>query len=94
MIFLFDFPPPAIYDYSYSGPGSTLIMPLAEVQKTCTNLGVKVAPGQTIYGCSWVGPICTIILPEVKGEISKADQDMVRRSENANCNGWPKGNRE
>jgi hypothetical protein len=42
----------------------------------------------------WVEGGCLIVLPKiVTGSITQLDQDKVRRIENANCNGWPHGNR-
>ena len=89
---LADFPPPAIYDHEYGGRGDVLVMPLAELRRSAC-AGVKGT--RPVFGCSWHTKFaCTIILPAVGDGITQADQDMVRRVEAANCNGWPKGDRE
>jgi len=92
-IVLFDYPPPALYDVPYTGPGNLLIVP--DASAVCIDIGVKVKPDHVIYGCSWwtLGG-CLIVLPKVLWPITQADQDMVRRVESANCNGWPRGDRE
>jgi hypothetical protein len=93
-MFLADFPPPAIYDHPYTGPGDVLVMPLAELRRSAC-AGVRLRPGHVVFGCSlhtkWA---CTIIIPTVEGEVTAADQATVLRVESANCNGWPKGDRE
>ena len=96
MIWLYDFPPPAKYDYS--GPGTVIVMPLGKVRQTCKAIGVQVTRG-AVYACSWGQPWrkgwpCTIILPEIDREITQSDQDMLHRVENANCNNWPRDGRE
>ena len=93
MIFLFDYPPPAQFDHLCVQCG-VVVKSLPELRRTCTAMGVKLDHG-LLYGCSWRGPAgCTIVIPKLSPEIDQLDQDMVRRVENANCNGWPKGNRE
>lgn len=97
MLDLHDFPPPPQYDHPYTGLGSVLVEPLDRVRKSCSI--VKLRPGDVLYACAWVpregsGLPCTIVLPEVGGEITQTDQDRLRRMENANCNEWPKDGRE
>jgi hypothetical protein len=91
--FLKDFPPPVLYDFPYTGPGNLIVVPHADV--VCYDLGLRSKVGAKFYGCSWfTAGGCLIVLPKVEGSITQARQDMVRRAENANCNGWPKGERE
>jgi len=95
MIWLYDFPPPVLYDFPYDGPGVVVTIPVSSVETVCRALGVKTKSGDRIYGCSlWTAGGCLIVLPAIDIEISKADQDKVRRVESANCNGWPRAGRE
>jgi hypothetical protein len=90
-----DFPPPPLYDFPYDGPGVVVMLPVARADTICRALGVKTKTGERVYGCSlWTAGGCLIVLPSVDEQISRSDQDMVRRVESANCNGWPRGNRE
>lgn len=92
-IVLADYPPPAQYDHPPSIPVQIIEMPAHELNMFCYRMGIHA--GNTIYACSDMLPGgCLIILPKVDDTISQADQDMVRRVEYANCNGWPRGNRD
>jgi hypothetical protein len=92
-MFLFDFPPPVRYDHSCNHCG-VVVKPLAALRETCAAMGVRSTRG-LLFGCSWRGPAgCTIIIPALDSEITQSEQNMVRRAEDANCNGWPRGNRE
>jgi hypothetical protein len=90
---LTDFPPPVLYDFPYTGPGSLIVVPHADI--VCAELGLRSKVGATFYGCSLLtSGGCLIVLPKIEGRITKKNQDDVRRVESANCNGWPRGNRE
>jgi hypothetical protein len=94
-IVLFDYPPPALWDFPFTGPGVVVTVPLDKAEQVCRALGVTTKPGHVVYGCStWRQGGCLIVLPKVDASISQADHDMVQRVENANCNGWPKWGRE
>ena len=85
---LTDWPPPALYDFPYTGLGNLIVVPHADM--VCAELGVRSKVGATFYGCSlWTAGGCLIVLPKISHIISKRNQAMVRRVENANCNGWP-----
>ena len=87
-------PPPA-WDAPYTGPGVVVELPLPRVNLVCRALGVVVEPGRQIYSCAmWTAGGCLEVLPKVVGPITREDQDKARRYEDANCNGWPKGDRE
>src|SRR5215469_16764917 len=87
-IHLIDYPPPPAYDMPYKGPG--VVVTTADAENVCLSLGVQPTGDHRIYGCSvWAPGGCLIVLPKISSVISKRDQAMVRRVENANCNGWP-----
>jgi len=89
----YDYPPPALYDFPYKGPGNLIIVP--DAAAVCWQLGIRVKTGDIVYGCSvftWGG--CLIVLPKVVGNITLEIQRAVRRIENANCNGEPRDGRE
>lgn len=89
--------PPAIYDVAFPGRLTQHVDSLKILREECIALGSYIPPGRIIYGCSkrfppeFNGPAksCLIVIPEVGGEISAADQELTRRHELAHCNGWP-----
>lgn len=71
--------PPAIYDHTPDMPVIEKVLTHAEVTKRCVLAGMKESP------TGWNG--CTFI---IKGTcyIYRVADDLVRRHEQAHCNGW------
>ena len=81
--------PPAIYAKDCETPPALeLRLPLNRLNVVCRMLGAE--GGQALHGCSLfaIGG-CLVIVPKVEGAVTQADQDAVRKHEEAHCNGWP-----
>ena len=77
--------PPSIY-LPYDGPGIELVLPRQRVKTICFVLGVR---KYDVQGCMiWAPGGCLIVIPQVGPGVTAAEQDAVRRHENAHCNGW------
>lgn len=71
--------PPAIYDHTPSIPVIEKVLTHEEVTKQCVNIGMSTSP------LGWNG--CTFIIGGIC-YIWRVDNDLVRRHEQAHCNGW------
>jgi len=77
--------PPAIYDHVYNGVMAEHIETMDKIEAACP----KEKQRGHVYGCSIVGKgWCITHIPVIgKGGVSKWLQVIVRKWENAHCNG-------